>query len=88
MAAPDPSQLKLYQFYTCPYCQRVRSVIEDLELNIEMRDTLQDPTNREELINGGGRSMVPCLRIEHDDGDVEWMYESADIIRYLKQNYG
>jgi glutaredoxin 2 len=37
-----------------------------------------------ELIAGGGKKQVPCLRIE-DTGGTRWMYESRDIIRFLKQ---
>jgi glutathione S-transferase len=32
--------------------------------------------------------MVPCLRIEKEDGSSEWMYESKDIIAYLDERYG
>ena len=42
------------------------------------------PENNADLIAGGGKSQVPCLRIEDENGDVHWMYESIDIIRYLK----
>jgi glutathione S-transferase len=31
---------------------------------------------------------VPCLRITDSRGNVEWMYESADIIRYLHNEFG
>ena len=41
--------------------------------------------NKAELIAGGGKKQVPCLRIEDERGDVQWMYESGDIIRYLKR---
>jgi glutathione S-transferase len=30
---------------------------------------------------------VPCLRIEDNNGDVRWMYESGDIISYLDQRF-
>jgi glutathione S-transferase len=40
---------------------------------------------RAELIAGGGKGQVPCLRIETDDGNVRWLYESADIIAYLRE---
>ena len=46
----------------------------------------QDKFDREaydDLIRGGGRGTVPCLRIERDTGDVEWLYESVDIVEYL-----
>lgn len=84
----SPSQLSLYQFDSCPYCARVRAAIAQLGLDIEIRDTLADRQHRQDLIAGGGRSMVPCLRIDHPDGRVEWMYESADIIRFLRSRFG
>lgn len=40
--------------------------------------------NNTDLITGGGKSQVPCLRIETGSGDVRWLYESIDIVRYLK----
>jgi len=42
------------------------------------------PDNKADLIAGGGKSQVPCLRIEGENGEVRWMYESTDIVRYLK----
>lgn len=49
-----------------------------------MRDILLDPAARRELVSGGGRPTVPCLKITRD-GSVQWMYESLDIIEYLNQ---
>jgi glutathione S-transferase len=40
-----------------------------------------------ELLQGSGRATVPCLRIQRGD-EVEWMFESADIMQYLAQRYG
>ena len=48
-----------------------------------MRDILLDREAYDDLIRGGGRGTVPCLRIERDTGDVEWLYESVDIVEYL-----
>ena len=45
------------------------------------------PQFRSELAEKGGRIKVPCLRIE-DNGNVQWMYESNDIIAYLEQRFG
>jgi len=47
-----------------------------------------DAGNNADLIAGGGKGQVPCLRIEHENGSVEWMYESVDIIRYLQSGPG
>ena len=40
-----------------------------------------------ELIEQGGQYMVPCLRIEKEDGTAQWLYESTDIIRYLTERF-
>ena len=34
---------------------------------------------------GGGKRQVPCLRIEATPGEVQWLYESMDIIAYLQR---
>lgn len=81
-----PERHVLYQFASCPYCRRVRQFLADAGIEMEMRDTLLDPEARRELIEGGGDSMVPCLRIERD-GEVHWLYESLDIIDYLRRYY-
>jgi glutathione S-transferase len=80
--------LSLYHFSSCPYCIRIRRVLERLKLHVELRDIRRDPQHRQILLEGGGRSMVPCLRIEQTDGSVEWMYESLHIQRYLEQRFG
>ena len=49
-----------------------------------LKDIVFQPGNNIDLIAGGGKSQVPCLRIENEAGNVRWMYESIDIIRYLK----
>lgn len=76
-------QLLLYHFKTCPFCLKVRREMSRLSLNIELRDAQHDIQSREELLLGGGELKVPCLRISKDDGSVQWMYESNDIIEYL-----
>ncbi|MFT2112005.1 glutathione S-transferase N-terminal domain-containing protein [Marinomonas sp. 2405UD68-3] len=79
--------LALYQFFACPFCIKTRRAMHKLNLPIQKRDTTQGSPFREELLAGGGKVTVPCLRIEKD-GKVEWMYESSDIIRYLETRFG
>jgi len=81
------AKLKLYQYLACPFCVKTRRAIRRLGLNIETRDALHDPTYREELITQGGKQQVPCLQITHDDGSVEWLYESSGIIDYLQSRF-
>ena len=79
--------LVMYQFFTCPFCIKVRRAIKRLSLNIETRDALHHAPSRRQLLDGGGQVKVPCLRITNADGNVEWMYESDDIISYLQKNF-
>ncbi|WP_456268006.1 glutaredoxin [Kushneria sp. AK178] len=80
-------QLSLYQFRSCPFCIKVRQEMHRLALPIELRDTQHDPAHREALREGGGRVKVPCLRIERDSGQTEWMYESDAIKGYLQKRF-
>ncbi|TCK04143.1 glutaredoxin family protein [Marinobacterium mangrovicola] len=79
--------LTLYQFATCPFCIKVKKEIHRLALPIGMANVQKDAQARAELEHGGGRVKVPCLKIEHQDGRVEWMYESSDINDYLRQRF-
>lgn len=80
-------QLALYQFKTCPFCIRVRQEMRRLSLAIERRDAQHAGPRRDELIAGGGRAMVPCLRITDAAGNSEWLYESGAIIDYLRGRF-
>lgn len=79
--------LALYQFKTCPFCIKVRRTMRGLSLNIELRDAQHDPQHREALLQDGGQIKTPCLRITDAQGNSQWMYESDDIIKYLRQRF-
>ena len=81
-------QLALYQFRTCPFCIKVRREMRHLSLPIELRDAQHPGEHRSALEAGGGRAMVPCLKITHASGQVDWLYESGKIIEYLNQEFG
>jgi glutathione S-transferase len=78
-------KLALYNSDACWFCARVRQTIQQLGLDIEIRDAVGNGVHREDLRSGGGKTQVPCLRIEDGQGPVRWMYESADICRYLER---
>ena len=79
--------LVMYQFLTCPFCIRTRRAMKRLSLNIETRDALRHAPSRQQLLEGGGRIKVPCLRITGADNSVEWLYESSEIIKYLEESF-
>ncbi len=80
-------RLALYQFGTCPFCVKVRKEMRRLSLDIELRDAGNDARHRQDMLDGGGQLQVPCLRIAGEDGSSRWMYESADIVGYLRQRF-
>ena len=79
------NNLSLYHYQGCPYCVVTRKALGQLDIDVAQRDIIQQPKYRSELMIGGGKTQVPCLRIEGENGKVSWMYESADIIKYLRQ---
>ncbi|MFQ3170999.1 MAG: glutaredoxin [Oleispira sp.] len=83
----ETRKLTLYQYAACPFCVKVRRAMKRNALNIETRDAKRNEKFKEELLQGGGQLKVPCLRIEDNNGDVRWMYESGDIISYLDQRF-
>ena len=77
------TELKDYTLYYspyCPFCVRVLTAFKELNVTVTMKDT-GDSANKQELINGGGKGTVPCLK--HPDGT--WQYESLDIIKFMKE---
>ena len=79
--------LTLYHRPTCPFCLRVFTAVARLDVPINRRNITTDVEARRELVAGGGRQQVPCLRIDASDG-TRWLYESGDIIAYLETQFG
>ena len=83
-------QYQLFKSDTCGFCFRVRAYVDQLGLELPLRDVHTDAEAFRELLKGGGKSTVPCLRIERSTEtgtEVEWMYESLDIMRYLGERH-
>jgi glutaredoxin len=80
--------LVLYEFRTCPFCIKVRQEMRRLSLPIERRDAQHPGPHRDALVDGGGRAMVPCLRIAEANGEIRWLYESGAIIDTLRTRFG
>ena len=86
-ASPAEDELALYHLQGCPFCAIVRSAIDELDIDVELRDIFRDTQYRDELIEARGRATVPVLRITSPDGEDRWMPESQDIVRYLRKTY-
>ncbi len=74
-------KLKLYFFYSCPFCQIVLETIDQLSISVELIDIMADEEERDFLRKKTGRYTVPCLFI-----DDHPMHESRDIIEWLNLN--
>lgn len=80
----ETAGLSLYQYAACPFCVKVRRALKRNTLNIKTHDAKRCETSRNELIEGGGKLKVPCLRIDEKGSGVRWIYESSEIIDYLE----
>ena len=85
--SPQEDRLALYYFDGCPFCNRVRSAIDDLGIEVELRNIFEDTQHRDDLVAARGRATVPVLRIASPGGEERWMPESRDIVNYLNQMY-
>ncbi|MDY6769276.1 MAG: glutathione S-transferase N-terminal domain-containing protein [Candidatus Nanohaloarchaea archaeon] len=81
-------ELELYQFEQCPFCSKVRAKMTELGLSFTAHNPRQNPERMDELLELGGEDQVPFLVVRDDEGNVEeTLYESDDIIAYLKENF-
>ena len=72
--------LFLYMLDECPYCQKVKTHLEEKEIVYKSMN-IKDPVNLDELLVLGGEHQVPFL--VDTEKNVK-MYESDDIISYLE----
>ena len=73
------SEYKLFVGTACPHCRKVENFMEENNIEIQIVNINEDREVMKELIEKGGKRQVPCL---FHDG--EYMYESNDIIEFLK----
>ena len=79
--------IKLYINARCPFCQKVLSAAQKIGLedgkDFTTIDAAPGTPGSAVVLSVGGEYMVPFLI----DGDTS-MYESDDIIAYLKKKFG
>ena len=79
--------LALYQYKTCPFCIKTRQEMRRLSLDITKVDAQHAGPARTELLQGGGQTKVPCLKITDAAGSSRWLYDSEQIIAYLRSRF-
>jgi len=77
----------IYQFEACPFCVKVRRFIMKNSLKINLKDAKNNKTFKSELVNEGGKHKVPCLKIAKINSETIWLYESTEIIKFLKKEF-
>ncbi len=80
-------KMVLYFFNSCPYCHVVINNLNKKGIMIEARDIKKNPQYNMELVQGGGQAVVPCMRIENEPGQYQWLYDSNQINSYINQKY-
>ena len=79
--------LVLYHYKTCPFCMKVRQEMRRLSLNIRHVDAQPEGGDRAALVAGGGLAKVPCLKITDVAGTSQWLYDSEQIVTYLRGRF-
>ena len=72
--------LELFILENCPYCKKVMSYLDENKMEYRKID-ITNEESKNSLIQIGGKRQVPFLI--DTERNVQ-MYESADIIEYLK----
>ena len=81
-----PSEpLELYSFEASPYCRLAREELCELELPYVLHNVAKGSSRRRAFTARSGKMMVPYL-VDPNTGTE--MFESADIVAYLRETYG
>jgi glutathione S-transferase len=77
--------LELYEFEACPFCRRVREALSEFDLEALVFPCPKGGTRfRPKVRELGGKALFPYL-VDPNTGRA--MYESADIVKYLRDTY-
>lgn len=72
--------LDLFVLENCPYCKKVMSYMDEHHIKYN-KINIENKASEESLIQIGGKRQVPFL--VDKDRNIQ-MYESSDIIEYVK----
>jgi len=75
--------IELFILESCPYCKKVMKYLEENKIDYKKIDIANEDSERS-LVQIGGKRQVPFL--VDNERNIQ-MYESSDIIEYLKTIY-
>jgi len=77
--------ITLYQFQGCPFCSKVRSLLNFSKTPYKVVDV--SPRGMKELEGVTEHKKVPVIKDVDADGNEKVIVESATIIEYINKNY-
>ncbi|MDC0745618.1 glutathione S-transferase N-terminal domain-containing protein [Polyangium mundeleinium] len=81
--APE-KPLELWSFEASPFCRITREVLSTLEIPYRLHNVAKGSPSRQAFLARSGKMQVPFL---HDPNTGVDMFESADIVDYLRRTY-
>lgn len=79
------ADITFYELPGCPFCAKVRTKLEALELEYDTIEVPRSHGDRTEVEEVSGQTGVPV--INDDSQGITGMYESDDIVEYLEETY-
>ncbi|WP_254863567.1 glutathione S-transferase N-terminal domain-containing protein [Halovivax gelatinilyticus] len=80
------ADITYYELPGCPFCAKVRTKLDELDLAYETVEVPAAHHERTEVEAVSGQTGVPVITDENTD--VEGMAESSEIVAYLEETYG
>ncbi|AFZ73623.1 glutathione S-transferase N-terminal domain-containing protein [Natronobacterium gregoryi] len=79
------ADITLYDLPGCPFCAKVRTKLEELDLEYDVIEVPRSHADRTDVEDVSGQTGVPVITDETQG--VEGLYESDDIVEYLEETY-
>ncbi len=79
------AEITFYELPGCPFCAKVRTKLEELDLEYETIEVPRSHGDRTEVEAVSGQTGVPVINDESQG--ITGMYESDDIVEYLEETY-
>ena len=80
------ADITYYELPGCPFCAKVRTKLDDLDLEYDVIEVPRAHSDRTEVEAVSGQTGVPVI-VDKANG-VDGMAESGDIVAYLERTYG
>ncbi|WP_370293971.1 glutaredoxin family protein [Thalassolituus sp.] len=82
----ESRRMHLYFCPECPSSISIKRYCERFGLHVVQKDVQRVNAYRNELVNGGGESRVPCLRVDGTEGE-SWVYSPDEILEFINNRF-